>query len=146
MSSRQEAQQRNPRGPAALQRDGLRILRVFLVANASGRQEEQGNQLPVPHLRVMMRARAGTRPPSTLPALHAHNLRRALLVQQNNAVDLPVRMRMVLAAIRLLRPHIHGGNADEVALGRGRSDAAAAVFRAIQFSLRNPPVFESLKD
>jgi hypothetical protein len=86
------------------------------------------------------------RPSSTLPALHAHNLRGTIFVQQDHAVDLPIRMRVVLPAILLDRVHVYSCDGDEVAFGRGRRDTATSVFGAVELGLRDPAILETLKD
>lgn len=69
----------------------------------------------------MVRPWPGTRPSSSLPALHALQL--GGLVDLNHTVDLTVRMRMVLAPEHLLRFHINCRDADKVRVGGRRGDS-----------------------
>jgi hypothetical protein len=50
-------------------------------------------------------------------------------------------MGVILAAVFLLRGHVHGRDGDEVRLGRRRSDAAASVFWPVELGLGYPAVF-----
>lgn len=64
-----------------------------------------------------MRTRSRTRPASALPALHTFQL--GVWSQLDYAVDLAVRMLMVLARILLLGLHVDGGDAEEASVGVG---------------------------
>lgn len=93
-----------------------------------------------------MCAGSRTRPAGALPALHALQLRLARPVEQDHAVDLAVRMGVVLAAVLLLALHVHGRDGDEVALGRRRRDATPSVLGPVQLRLRHPAVLQALQD
>lgn len=68
-------------------------------------------------------SRAG--PSSTLPALHALEL--GGVVQLNDAVDLAVRVLVVLARVHLLALHVHRRDAEVSGRVARQGDLAAAV-------------------
>lgn len=75
-----------------------------------------------------MTARPRTRPARALPSLQAQQLR--LLVDLYDAVDLAVRVRVVLAGELGDRGHVDAGDGEEMREGGGERDFAAAVVRA----------------
>lgn len=84
-----------------------------------------------------MRARTWRRPSSTLPAVHPLELGR--LVNLDDAVDLPIGVRVILASEDVLALHIHRGDAEEARLGARRCDPAPSVHPPVaQLRLRDP--------
>ena len=90
----------------------------------------------------MMRSRTRTRPSSTLPALHSLQLSR--LINLYNAIDLSIRMHMILSRILFLRIHVHSRDAEIVVLGGRETDLAAAILRTVYFDIGNPSIGEAL--
>lgn len=91
-----------------------------------------------------MRPRPGTRPPGPLPPLHALQLRR--LINLHDAVDLAVRMRMVLAREDVFTVHVHGCDAEEAGFSTWQGDFPAAVFFAVESGFGDPAFMEALED
>ena len=89
----------------SLNTGGLRSSRLFVIRDPTRRQEEQRHKSPVTHLRVVMCACTWGSPSRSLPTLHTLQLRR--LVQLHHAINLPVRVRMVLAGVFLLAVHVY---------------------------------------
>lgn len=105
---------------------GLRISRPrHLVRDAPSGKKKQRDQRAPANLRIMMRPRTRGRPSGSLPARHAHNLRRR--GQRNDAVDFAVRVQMVLAPIDFFAFHVDGRDAEVAALLAGCADPAATV-------------------
>jgi hypothetical protein len=77
-----------------------------------------------------MRPRSWARPSFPLPPTHPHQFR--ALVDLHNAVDLPVRMQMVLARVLLMGVHVDGRDAEVVRLGRGETHFATTVFGTVE--------------
>ena len=127
---------------ARLDRQGLRRVRCRIVRNPAGRQEEQRDQSTSPDLRELMRTRPRRSPAGALPALHPHDLRR--VIDLDDAVHLPVGMRMVLASIYIAAIHVDGGDAEISRLRDGHRDPAASIFAAVKFRFRHPPFFDPL--
>lgn len=108
--------------PPNLSRDNRhRVARLRLVADPPGREEEQRDQPAPPALRVVVAPRVRARPTGPPPAVEAHEL--GALVDGHDAVDLAVRVRVVLApelvALAAGRRHVHGRHG-AVARGLGR--------------------------
>ena len=97
------------------QRVWLRHARLELIADPPRREEEKRNQRSLPHLRIVMRPWSRRRPASRLPPLHPLQFGR--LINLYHAIDLAVRMSMVLARIFLFAVHVDGRDAEEAALG-----------------------------
>jgi hypothetical protein len=133
----------------------LRQIRRRLVTDPTRWQEEQCNECTSsdlvehirifahshnvaihPYLRIMMRPRPRTRPPSRLPPLHPFQLRR--LVELHHTVDLPIRMLMILTRVLLLTVHEHRRYTKEPRFRAGQSDFGAPVFRAVHLDGRTP--------
>ena len=93
----------------SLNTGGLRSSRLFVIRDPTRRQEEQRHKSPVTHLRVVMCACTWRCPSRSLPTLHTLQLRR--LVQLHHAINLPVRVRMVLAGVFLLAVHVYRSDA-----------------------------------
>lgn len=93
-----------------------------------------------------MRARPGARPPGSLPALHALELRRPTIIDLHDAVDLAVGMRVVLARVDVLAVHVGGHDAEEAGGGARGRDFAAAVAVAVELGGGDPAFLEALKD
>ena len=91
-----------------------------------------------------MRPRPRTRPPGSLPPLHTLQLRS--LVNLYDAVDLAVRMRVVLARINVLAIHVDGRDAEEAVFRTGKGDLAAPVAIAIELGFGDPAFLEPLED
>ena len=92
----------------------------------------------------MMRPRPRTRPPGSLPSLHTLQLRR--LIDLYDAVDLAVRMRVMLARINLLAVHVDGRDAEEAVFRTGKGDLAAPVAVAIELGFGDPAFLKPLED
>lgn len=116
-----------------LYRNRLRRIRGRSIRYPPRRQEEQRDDRPAARLRVVMGARAGRRPAGSLPAAHAAELR--AIGNRDDAIDLAVRMQVVLAAQDTVsvaaRVHVDGGDAAEARRRRRRADARAAVVRPL---------------
>ncbi len=84
---------------------------INIITNPPSGQEEQRNQRPSPDLGIMMRPRPRTRPPSSLPPLHALQFR--TLINLYYTIDLSIRMHMILAPELGLRGHVHRRDAEE---------------------------------
>ena len=91
-----------------------------------------------------MGPRSRTRPSLPLPTLHALQLRRP--INLHHAIDLAVRMRMVLARVYLLTIHVHSRNAKEAVFGARDGDFAAAVSVAVELGFGDPAFLEALED
>ena len=91
-----------------------------------------------------MRPRPRTRPPGSLPALHTLQLRR--LINLYDAVDLAVRMTVMLARINVLTVHVDGRDAEKAVLRAGKRDFAPAVAIAVELGFGDPAFLEPLKD
>ena len=91
-----------------------------------------------------MGPRPGTRPPGPLPSLHTLQLRRP--IELHDAVDLAVGMRVVLTRVYVFAVHVHGRDAEEVVLRRGKRDLAAAVSVAVELGFGDPAFLETLED
>ena len=74
---------------------------------------------------------AWTRPSSSLPTIHAHQLRLAIILQRNHTIDFAVGMLMILPAIRLLGVHVDGRDAEVAGQGTGERDLGAPVLGAV---------------
>ena len=92
----------------------------------------------------MMSPRPRTRPASSLPALHTLQLRR--LIDLYDAVDLAIRMRVMLARINVLAVHVDGCDAEEAILRTREGDLAAPVAIAIELGFGDPAFLEPLED
>jgi hypothetical protein len=71
-------------------------------------------------------ARSWTRPASSLPALHAFEL--CCIVELDDAVDLAIRVLVVLAGVFLLAVHPDGGDAQVLGVVVGQGDLGATIF------------------
>ena len=91
-----------------------------------------------------MRPGPRARPPGALPALHALQLRR--LIELHDAVDLAVRVRVVLTRVHVLAVHVHGHDAEEAGVGAGEGKFAAAVSVAVELGFCDPAFLEALED
>lgn len=94
-----------------------------------------------------MTPRMRARPPSTLPAIQPHQL--GALVDRDHAVDLPVRVRVVLALEVVLAVdggHVHGRHRTESRGLCGRGDARAPVARAVNGNVGNPAFVQAELD
>lgn len=94
-----------------------------------------------------MAPRMWARPPFTLPAIKSHQFR--ALVNWNHAVDLPIRVRVVLALEVVLavdRGHVHGGHGAEARGFCGRGDARAPIAMAIYGDIGDPAFLETELD
>lgn len=92
----------------------------------------------------MMRAGPRARPPGALPALHALELRRP--IDLHDAVDLAVRVRVVLTRVDVLTVHVRGHDAEEAGVGAGEGDFAAAVSVAVELGFGDPTFPQALED
>lgn len=120
------------------------IPRLGLIANPPRRQEEKRHQAAPSTLRIMMAAGMRAGPPLALPAVQAHELR--VLVDRNDAVDLAVRVRVVLAlevVFAVHGGHVHGGDGAEARGLGGRGDARAAVAGAVYGHVGDPAFVEA---
>lgn len=118
--------------------------RIHAVRDPPGRQKEQSNKRPSPHLRVVMGSRPWTRPSRTLPALHTLQLRR--LIDLHNTVDLAVGMRVMLSRVHVLAVHVHGRYAEEAIFRTGKGNFATAISVAVELGFRDPAFLETLED
>lgn len=91
-----------------------------------------------------MRCGPRARPPGALPALHALQLCR--LIELHDAVDLAVRVRVVLTRVNVLALHVDGHDAEEAGFGAGEGDYAAAVSVAVELGFGDPAFLEALED
>lgn len=92
----------------------------------------------------MMRPRTRRRPPSTLPALHSHQLSRR--INLHYAIYLPIRMLMILALEFVFAIHVYRRDAEISSLGRWKRNLASFVIGTGDFSLGNPAFCEALFD
>jgi hypothetical protein len=107
----------------------LRRVRVRFVAYSSRRQQEESYKSSIPdlqqlahspiqhgcsYLRMVVGSGARTRPSRSLPTLHSFQFRG--LVQLHDAIDLAIRMLMILSRILLIRLHVDGGKRKEPGL------------------------------
>lgn len=95
----------------------------------------------------MMTPGMGARPPLALPAVQAHQL--GTLIDRNDAVDLPVRVCVILALEVVLavdRAHVDGGHGAEFGGFGGRRDARAAVALAVDGNVSDPAFGEAELD
>ncbi len=83
-----------------------------------------------------MRSSAGRRPTGLLPPRHAHDL--GCVVQWDNAVDLAVRMKMILPTIHVLAVHVHGRDAKISGLRGRKADLCSTVFGTVGLVYSNP--------
>lgn len=86
-----------------------------------------------------MAPRMGARPPLPLPTIQPHQFR--ALVDRDHAVDLPVRVCVVLALEVVLTVdggHIHGGHGAETRGLCGRRNARAPVALAVYGDVGDP--------
>lgn len=88
-----------------------------------------------------MRARPGRRPPSTLPSLHTLQLRR--LIDLYYAIDLTIRMLVILSRVFLLRVHVHSCDAQEARFVLGYSDLGSSILRPIELDVRYPAFLQA---
>ena len=91
-----------------------------------------------------MGPRPGTRPARPLPSLHTLQLRRP--VNLHDAVDLAVRMRVVLTRVHVFAVHVHGRDAEEAVLRRRKRNLAPAVSVAIELGFGDPAFLETCED
>ena len=77
--------------------------------------------------------RTGTRrcPTGSLPSLHSLQLGR--VIDLNHAIDLAVRMGVVLTGVFLVAGHVHRCDAEVAAVGGWEGDLATAVFGSVKF-------------
>src|SRR4051812_38780145 len=89
------------RGPRSthLNRHWLWSARKGIVRNPTRRKKEQSHNRASPNLREMMRPRTRRRPSGTLPPIHAPQL--CPRVHLHDAINLPVRMSVILSAIHV---------------------------------------------
>ena len=83
-----------------------------------------------------------TRPPRAQPTLHTFQLGR--FINLHDAVNLAVRVRVVLSRVHVLAVHVHGGDAEKAILGAGERDLAAAVSVAVELGFGNPAFLKAL--
>ncbi len=103
----------------------LRLIGLRFIAYPACGQEEQRHQSSIAYLRlstilfrnerefylrIMVGARTRRGPTRALPALHSLQLR--CLVKLNDAIDLAIRMFVVLSGVLLLRLHVHSGQGE----------------------------------
>ena len=134
----------NVRKPWYLNTMRLWSARIHAVRDPPGRQKEQSNERPSPHLRVVMGSRPWTRPSRTLPTLHTLQLRR--LIDLHNAIDLAVGMPVILSRVHVLAVHVHGRYAEEAIIRTGKGDFAAAISVAVELGFRDPTFLKTLED
>lgn len=91
-----------------------------------------------------MRPGPRARPPGAPPAPHALQLRR--LIEPHDAVDLAVRVCMVLTRVDVLAVHVGGHDAEEAGVGARDGDLAAAVAVAVELGFGDPAFLEALED
>lgn len=125
---------------------GLFHIRRRLVRYTPGGEEEQRDKRALANTRIVMCARPRRRPSSSPPSVHALQLGR--LVDLDDAVDLAVGVRVVLAREDVLALHVHGGDAEEARLRTRHRYLAAPVHAPVAQlrlgdpSLREPPAYE----
>lgn len=93
-----------------LQRSRLRFARLSIISDAAGRQKEECHALTTASPWVVMGARSQTRPSCTLP-VHANREAFQLesRIDRDDAIDLPVRVFVVLAGELFLGIKVDGG-------------------------------------
>lgn len=89
-----------------------------------------------------MRTRPWGSPPGFLPALHAFELSR--VIDLYHAVDLSIRMGVVLTRVNFLAIHEDGCNTEESGLGCRVGDPSAPVLGAIELRLGYPSFLDTL--
>lgn len=83
-----------------------------------------------------MRTWARTRPARLLPPLHAPQLRR--VIELNNAINLSVRMLMILSSVLFLAFHVNRGDREVARFCAWQRNLAPTVFLAVDWDGRAP--------
>jgi hypothetical protein len=87
-----------------------------------------------------------TRPTGALPSRHSHDL--SILVQWDYAIDLSIRVKVVLSTVWVLTLHVHSRNGEVPVLSRRKAHSCSAVFRPVELVGSDPSfvVFDTLLD
>lgn len=87
--------------PSSSYASGLRVARLSSVTDPTRRQEEERDQSPFTHFRIVMSARSWRGPSCTLPTLHTLQL--SSLVELYDTIDFAIRMGVILTRVLFCR-------------------------------------------
>lgn len=80
----------------------------------------------------MMCSRTRASPASALPSLHP--LQFSPLIDLHNAIDLAIRVDMILSSVHILTIHIDGSDTEKPRLRLGKANSGSPVFLAVDFN------------